>query len=319
MVVEGGTGIGKSCLAYQIAHKVSLEFKKLYRFDGDALEYYYERIGRNVYPTEEEFIEKIIKLKENKAYRFSPRRCLIYTQDALQKSLSSWNTISIPDELINITFNRDFYSEKQKDIIKMLNMFRDHENLTVACVPLFQNIDTQIKNLTKMKITVKRRGLAIIHLPNNVIYCKDKWDSATNEKIERKWIMKKLVKPNYSQLTTFRGILRFSKLTKKQEERYQQVKDEKRAVILKEDMGVGGEESERHDPFKDLFERLLNGAIKHPAQIEGYAGAMGITKGALMGRIKKELLKLKKDDVVSNYYATKKGKEEGRKQEVEGL
>jgi len=38
-----------------------------------------------------------------------------------------------------------------------------------------------------------------------------------------------------------------------------------------------------------------------------------------MGRLKKELLKLQKDDVVSNYYATKKGKEEGRKQEVEGL
>ena len=244
------------------------EFKKLYNLDADTVEYYYERVGRGTRLTEEEFIDKILRLKENKAYKFSPHKCLIYTQDDMQKALTSWNSISIPDELINQTFNRDFYSEKQKDIIKILNMYRDHENLTVACVPSFANIDTQIKGLTKMKITVKKRGIAIIHTPNNVIYCKDKWDSATNEKIERDWIMKKIIRPNYSKLTTFRGLVRFPPLTKAQEKAYQQVKNDKRSAVLRDDMGIDVEEKDKFDPFEDLMERLLNGAIKNCSYLE---------------------------------------------------
>jgi len=30
--------------------------------------------------------------------------------------------------MINVTFNRDFYNEDQKNIIKMINMNRDHKN-----------------------------------------------------------------------------------------------------------------------------------------------------------------------------------------------
>ena len=310
MVIEGGTGIGKSTLAYHIGHKVALEFKRLYRLDPDAVEYYYERVGRKTGFSEEEFIDKILKLKENEAYKFSPRKCLIYSQDDMQKSLTSWNSISIPDELINMTFNRDFYSEKQKDIIKIINMFRDHENLTISCVPAFQNIDTQIKNLTKMKITVKKRGIAIIHTPNNVIYCRDKWDSATNEKIERDWIMKKLVRPNYSQLTTFRGLVKFPPLTKAQEKAYQQVKDNKRTVVLKEDMGIDVDEKEKFDPFADLMERLINGAIKSGEYLKGYADTQGMSIDTLNGRIKRELDKRKKNNMISSYYYNKKAKQD---------
>jgi len=316
MCIEGGTGIGKSTLAYHIAHKVSLEFKRLYRLDHDTVEYYYERVGRKTGLSEEEFVDKLLRLKEAEAYKFSPKKCLIYTQDELQKSLASWNSVSIPDEMINITFNRDFYSEKQKDIIKMLNMFRDHENLSICCVPLFQNLDTQIKNLTKMKITVKKRGVAIIHTPNNVIYCRDKWDSATNEKIERQWITKKLVRPNYSQLTTFRGLVKFPPLTKSQEKAYQQVKNDKRAVVLKDDMGIKEEdEKEKFDPFADLMERLENGGIKSGHMINGYALSMGMTPSSLRNKMKKELIKRKKSDVLGSYIVTKKA----RKEEMAGI
>ena len=192
MVIEGGTGIGKSTFAYHVASNVAQEFRRLYNLKENVVEYYYERVGKRQGLTEEEFVNKILLLKENKEYKFVPSKALIYTQEELQRSLASWHSISIPDEMINITFNRDFYSEKQKDIIKMLNMFRDHENLTIACVPQFQTLDNQIKNLCKMKITIKKRGIAIIHTPNSVVYCKDKWDQATNEKIEREWIIKKI-------------------------------------------------------------------------------------------------------------------------------
>jgi len=310
MVIEGGTGIGKSTLAYHIGHKVALEFKRLYKLDHDTVEYYYERVGRKAGLTEEEFVDKLLRLKEADAYRFSPKKCLIYTQEEMQNALASWNSMSIPDEMINITFNRDFYSEKQKDIIKMLNMFRDHENLSICCVPLFQNLDTQIKNLTKMKITVKKRGIAIIHTPNNVIYCRDKWDSATNEKIERVWVTKKLVRPNYAQLTTFRGLVKFPKLTKRQEQLYQQVKNDKRAVVLRDDMGIEVDEKEKFDPFADLMERLINGAIKSGEYLKGYADTQGMSIDTLNGRIKRELDKRKKNNMISSYYYNKKAKQD---------
>lgn len=313
MVIEGGTGIGKSTLAFQIAVRVAKEFRKLFSLDHDLIEYYYERVGRKMKFTEEEFVQKILDLKNESAYVFNPISALIYTQDELQRKLSSWHTISIPDEMINITFNRDFFSEKQKDIIKMLNMFRDHENLTIACVPQFQNLDNQIKNLTKMKITVKRRGIAIIHTPNSVVYCRDKWDQATNEKIERDWIMKKINKPNYSKLTTFRGLVRFPALTKRQEIIYQKIKNEKRAVVLKEDMGIENTDDKKEDPIQKIVDLLLNEGIKNGQMIDGYAMGLGLTPPQLRSKIVKELNKMNKPTAISYYYWDQKAK---RKKEV---
>ena len=246
----------------------------------------------------------------DKCYRFHPASALVYTQDELQQSLAEWHGISIPDEMINITFNRDFFSEKQKDIIKMLNMFRDHENLTIACVPMFQSLDIQIKNLCKMKITVKKRGVAIIHTPNKTVYMKDKWDQATNEKIEKEWIMRKIRQPNYSKLTTFRGLIRFPALSKKEEAMYQEIKNNKRNTVLKDEMGIETKSSEERDPFQKLYKRLVDGAIKNGNIVDGYAIALDMTPEQLRSRLVRELRKNGKAYQLTNYYFSKKGKQE---------
>jgi len=309
IVIQGNTGTGKSTLAFHLASKVAQEFRRLYAFKEKTFYYYYERIIKKMGLSEEEFLEKIIELKNKKAYKFIPQEALIYTQDDLQRKLSSWNCISIPDELINVTFNRDFYSEKQKDIIKMINMFRDHGNLTLACVPQFQTIDNQIKNLTKMKITVKRRGLAIIHTQNKTIYCKDRWDSATNEKIEREWIMKKISNPNYSKLTTFRGLLRFPALTKKQEEMYQQIKNEKRNVVLKDEMHIDGRKEEK-TIHEIVIERLKDGKIKNSDILDGIALANKMSPDSFKNQIRKRLQKEGVSNRLPDYYWDKKAKKE---------
>jgi hypothetical protein len=306
MIIEGGTGTGKSTLAWKIALGVSREFKRLYNLDEDLLEYYYQRVGIKLGLSPELFLEKIMNLKQKKSYSFNPEKVLIYSQDALQKSLASWNTISIPDELINTLFNRDFYGEKQKDIIKMVNMFRDHENLTVGCVPYFSNIDNQIRGLTKIKLTVKRRGLAIVHTPNKVIYSKDKWDQATNEKIEKEWIAKKIINPNYSNLTTFRGVLRYPPLSKREEEIYQKIKNRKRNMILKEEMGVVIDEERDKDPVEMITDRLISGGVRNSHVIDGVAYTMGITPQALKEKIRRGLEKQGKATSLAVYYWDKK-------------
>lgn len=306
LTIEGGTGTGKSTLALLICLGVSREFKKLYRFNEEAIDYYYDILKKNMFQTPEDFLDKIVKLKEKRAYYFNPRKDLIYSQKTMQTFLSSWNAVGIADEMVNITFNRDFQTESQKNIVKMINMYRDHENLILACVPYFQTLDNQIKNLCKMKITIKKRGIGIIHTPNKVIYCKDKWDSATNEKIERNWIMKKIHSPNYAKLTTFRGVVKFPKLPAKIEELYQQIKNEKRAIVLKEEMGI--EEKKEEDPIQKFTARLIDGGIRNSLTMEGFAIAIGTTPEILRAKIKRELSKRGKPTALSYYYWDKKAK-----------
>jgi len=319
LCLEGNTGTGKSTLAFHIATGVGKEFHRLFMLREDAVEYYYERVGRKMGLTEEEFVLKILKLKEENKYKFHPQTALIYTQDDLQKFLAGWQGISIPDELVNIAFNRDFYSEKQKDIIKMLNMFRDHENLTVACVPSFAVIDNQIKNLTKMKITVKRRGVAIIHTPNSVVYCKDKWDEATNTKIEKEWIIKKIQNPNYSKLTTFRGLIRFPPLTKKQEAMYQEIKNQKRNVVLKDEMGMDQKEKEANDPFNIIYKKLTDGGVKNGDEINGFAQGMGLTPSQLKHKLVNQLKKEHKPHLISHHLWGKTKKDADANKWIDGL
>ena len=187
IIIEGNRGLGKSTLAIHIARKIARCFKLLGMADR---------------------------------YKFNWNKSLIYTKKETLNFFHQWHKNGIADEMINVTFNRDFYDPDQKNVIKMINMNRDHCNLFIACVPQFQTLDTQIKNLCKLRITVVRRGLAIIQTPNRTIYVKDKWDQATNEKLEREWLQKGISKPAYSKLTTFRGILRFPKLHPTAEAKY---------------------------------------------------------------------------------------------------
>jgi len=94
IVIEGNRGLGKSTLAIGLARGVSREFRK----------------------------------KGSKDYRFNWRNSLVYTKKETKRFWHKWRSNGIGDEMINVTFNRDFYNEDQKDIIKMMNMNRDHCN-----------------------------------------------------------------------------------------------------------------------------------------------------------------------------------------------
>lgn len=276
LIIEGNRGLGKSTLAYHIARAVAREFRK----------------------------------KNSKKYQFKPMRDLIYTKKETIAFLHKWNRTGIMDEMINVTFNRDFYNDDQKNIIKMINMNRDHGNLILACVPEFKNLDNQIKGLAKMRITVVRRGIAVIQTPNRSIYSKDKWDQNINEKIERSWIEKGIKNPKYTKLTTFRGILKYPKLTPKQEEIYQKVKDDKRNIIAKEQMGI--DEEAETDPVMITIEKLLNKEIKNSSFLHGIGQGAGFDPFKFENRIRRELRKMGKSTRLTEYYWEKKArKEEG--------
>lgn len=273
IIIEGKRGLGKSTLGYKILKLVKLEMQK----------------------------------REIKGYRFKPNFDLLYTKKEVLKFFHKWQHSGMADEMINVTFNRDFYNEDQKDIIKMINMNRDHNNLFIACVPQFKNLDSQIKNLCSMKITVVRRGVAIIHMPNKTVYSSDIWDERINEKIEREWLKGGVSNPKYSRLTTFRGFLRFPKLTDKQEAIYQRIKDEKRNIIAQ---NKGIEEVEEQDPFDLIYNALIEGKIKNMAMLEGMTMAHGLNIKPTQDKLRRELASNNKPSKLRHYFFDDKTKEE---------
>ena len=274
IVIEGNRGLGKSTLGIHLVRGVSREFKKL----------------------------------GSKDYRFNWRNSLIYTKKETKRFWHKWKTSGIGDEMINVTFNRDFYNEDQKDIIKMMNMNRDHANFFVACAPQFQTLDSQVKQLCKIRLTVVRRGVVIIQTPNRTIYVKDRWDTATNEKIEREWVAKGIKNPHYTKLTTFRGVMKFPKLREKSEARYQEVKNDKRNLVAKEEMGIDVDEASV-DPYQIAMEMLVDGKIRNGTFLDGFAQANGIIPATFKSQLRSRLQKSGKDHKVANYYWEKKAKE----------
>ena len=273
LVIEGNRGLGKSTLAIHLARGIAREFKKLGSED----------------------------------YRWHWRNSLIYTKKETKHFWHKWRSLGIADEMINVTFNRDFYNEEQKDIIKMINMNRDHCNFFVACVPQFQTLDNQIKGLCKIRITVVRRGLAIVQTPNRTIYVRDKWDQATNEKIERDWLKKGIKNPHYSKLTTFRGILKFPDLKDASKIKYKFVKDLKRNLVAKEEMGIDID-PDKDDPYKETIIMLKEGRIKNGTFLSGLAVAYGYKPESFAQVLRSKLKDQGIDHKLGSYFWEKKAK-----------
>lgn len=274
IVIDGNTGIGKSTLAIHLGRGVAKEFKK----------------------------------QGSEDYKFHWGKSLIYSRKQNKNFLHKWRSIGIIDEAVMTIFNRDFYSEEQKDIVKMINTNRDHTNLIIFCVPRFQVIDNQMKNLCKLRITVVRRGLCIIQTPQKSIYLKDKWDTSTNEKIERQWMMKGITKPKYTRLTTFRGMLKFRKLHPTIEARYIKIKDKMRNIIAKEEMGIDDEEKKKIDPIAETIEKLKAGKIRNNVFLDGLAVGYGLDQTSFKEKISRELKKIGDDHHLANYYWEKQKK-----------
>ena len=307
LVVDGGTGIGKSTLSVGIATRVKREFSRLRKLEIKSVEYYYERLKlKEKGISEEEFIKKLMDFDKEHAYGFTFKTGLIYNQTEMQDLLNKWHTIGICDELITTLFNRDFYSTEQKNIIKLTNISRDHSNLVILCIPNFSSMDTQMKGLCKMRITVVRRGLGVIQCPTRSLYNKDHWNMAFNEKQEKSF--KNMKRPNYSRLTTFRGLLRFNKLHDSIEAKYQIVKDEKRGQIVNEEMGMK-KKGEDKDIVDRTIDQLTSNGIRNMNVIEGIAIGNGMTLTQFRAKISRRLQKAGKNSVLKTYFWDHKTKD----------
>lgn len=294
IIIEGNRGLGKSTLAWKIVKKVHNYLRIIVRETGGL---------SSPYSKFYEF-KPIMQLRNPMKHKY-----LLYKKDDVINFFNKWHVSAIADEMINVAFNREFWDEDQKNLIKIINMNRDHCNLFVACVPQFQVLDNQIKNLCKIRITVARRGLAVIQTPNRTIYNRDRWDSANNEKIEREWLKKGTGLPQYAKLNTFRGLLKFKALSDNEQRIYDDIKLSERNIIAKS-LGVTDQIDEK-DPMNIAIERLIDGGVKNMQVIEGLAIASGEKVDNFKAKIRRKLSELNKNPQISSYFWDNKAKKEG--------
>ena len=170
-----------------------------------------------------------LRLKERGHVTFSPKQNIVYDKEDTLKLLATKKKCFIfSDEMINVAYNRDFYDKDQKDILKVLNMYRDSGNVFFGAIPKFNDLDTQMRKICKLRIVVVRRGVAELHRPKHNVFSNDRWDTSANAKIEDKLGRKKAP----SRYSTFVGILKFSDITPNQREIYEKIKEDKRGKIF---------------------------------------------------------------------------------------
>lgn len=216
---------------------------------------------------------------------FKIRKHVAYSREEVIKLLTTMQKgVIIADEMINVTYSRDFWNEQQKDLIKHLNMYRDHGNILICCVPNFYDLDKQIRALVKMRINIVRRGLGVIHMKNQTSFSADKWDLKTNEKRELAWSQKKLFKPQYAKFTTFKGYIKFGDLKKRERELYEQVKTKKRNKILQEK-----QLDKKTDIYDNIIINIKEGKIINKESLIPIALVNGIKYSTLTHRLNTKL------------------------------
>ena len=194
MIVSGDRGNGKSTLIAKILYRFK-EFKPWQHqvYDG----------------------ESVIKLLKNQKYGLC------------------WD-----DEAINSGYKRNWQSKAQQELIKIITAYRDSYNIYASAVPNFFSMDKDLRDLYFLHLHVIARGIAVVHMPlQGRLYSQDRWDTKYNAKVEEKWSKRIQENPNYRppyhKLSTFRGYLFFTDLTKLQKELYKEIKRTKREESFK--------------------------------------------------------------------------------------
>lgn len=229
LMIEGNRGLGKSTLGYKISRRC-----KTY------------------------------------GLRFNPHIHIAYARDDVIRLLANnERTIIFADEMINVSYNRDFFESDQKKLIKGFNMYRDSCNVFIGCIPKFIDLDKQIQRLVKIRITVVKRGFALIQTQIGGIYREDPWDIKNNKKMEEK-VFK--TKRPYGKISTVVGYIVYGDLNEDQKEIYRAIKKDKRGRVYMEQDGY-----DPKDPKTIFVENLLDKMIKRKITLSEFKVACDLS------------------------------------------
>lgn len=202
---------------------------------------------------------------------FNPQRDIMFSREDVMEALRTRRYGLIDaDEMINSAHNREFFSGDQNELIRMMNMYRDHYNVLAGCVPYFYDLDKQVRKLIKTRVTIIKRGLAVVQFSRSSLYTNDPWDTEVNKKIESAWIRQwkkgKMASPQYHKLTTFAGYMTFGKLHAAHERLYKELKQKKRIEFMDKKDTEQNMDNKRgwfnaNQIYESLYKQLLDGKL----------------------------------------------------------
>jgi len=251
------------------------------------------------------------KLNNRGLIKFNPKTHLVYSrEDSVRILARSEKCFLMNDEMINVAYNRDFYNQDQKELLKALNNYRDSCNVFGGCVPKFIDLDKQIQKLCEMRVIIKRRGLAEIHGQIRGVYIDDPWDTKENQKKELK------IKGNYRKSRTFRFYVEFPDLKPKEREFYEMLKKERRNRIFDKSENI------ETNPWDDFYNKLYEQAIKKELtkeQFENLCRFAGIQIKVARNRINEKLKDSNVDERLDYFLKASLKEKEGQKKKAKKI
>ena len=160
---------------------------------------------------------------------------LTYDRGEMIKLIRDYkNSYCWSDEIISSAFKRNFFEREQIKLIEILTRYRSNFNVVGGCLPIFQTLDKELLKLFRVHVQVISRGTAVLYLPKSgKQYSDDLWDVKYNKSLEERWSKKREKNPSfkipYHKYSTFKAYIFFAPLTDEEEERYNNLKEQKRA------------------------------------------------------------------------------------------
>ena len=248
--------------------------------------------------------------------KFNPKKDLFFTREDVMSAIMNRKFSCIDaDEMINSAYNRDFFSGDQKNFIKMMNMYRDNYNILIGSVPYFFDLDSQVRKLIKLRITIVKRGIAVLQMGKSTLYNNDPWETGVNKKIEEAWASKtkkgKLLKPQYHKLTTYAGHLFYNKLSPQQEEIYKEIKARKRAELKLTD-----DDMKEKPYWVEANERIVNGELKKFRELNFFLMGKNVHIPSAKAKIAQHRRELKLPSLKEMWREVKEQKKEERATDI---
>ena len=222
---------------------------------------------------------------------FKLERDIIFSREELITAISEAKPGSfiVPDETINILFNRDFMNRKQKFVIRLLDMCRDRNLCMIFCVPNFWSIDKHIlESRIKLRVHVGTTGLGFMWKPTTNPFTPDKWNRKHNEKVSNNWELY----PNARKTKGFIGYIKFGDLSESDKVKYLEIKARKKEEIRrKEEEEENKEEMDKQKGFV-MGETMVLSMLKQQGLLKKgafniYSSLRGENAAALIKRVQR--------------------------------
>jgi len=242
-----------------------------------------------------------VKFAKKNDDKFSIKDDIMFSQDEFINKIvnSEPGRTYIADEAINILFRRDFMLNKQKFILKLLDMARDKNLCIMFCVPNFWAIDKHLlEGRIKLRVHIARTGLVFLWKPSTNPFTPDKWCRRWNELVCSNWDFYM----NARKTKGFLGFMRFGDLGSKEKRIYLEVKAEKKAMIAKLEEEKDKEQKEEEKKLFKVGELTMLALIRDQGWLKpGAMASLSAYRGITNQALGQQILKLKKSTRKENH------------------